>query len=265
MAKKEKKKYKLGVVLSGGGTRGFGHLGVLKAIEEAGLKPDIISGVSAGSIVGAMYADGQSPDKILKALTSQKLLKYLDFSIPKTGLVKMTGFERTLKKNLNAQKFEELQIPLKVFAVNMNTAEYKCFDSGLILPAIKASSSIPVLFPPVEIDKELYCDGGVINNFPVEALTDQCQRIIGVSVNPLGKRRDLDNLKKIAERTFQLTIRSHTLERKHQCDIFIEPEGIDDFGLLELSKGQQVFDLGYETAKKVFDETDWIREMAAQG
>ncbi len=169
----------------------------------------------------------------------------------------MTGFEKTLKKLLKAENFEDLSIPLNVFAVNMNTAEYTCFNSGSLAIAVKASSSIPIIFQPVEINNELYTDGGLINNFPVEVLEGKCERIIGVSVNPLGIKRNLDNLRIIAERTFQLNIRSHTLDRKHKCDLFIEPEGLDDYGLLELSGANEIFDLGYKTAKKLIKEKGW--------
>lgn len=249
--------YEYGLVLSGGGTRGFAHLGVLKAMDEENIKPGIISGVSAGSIAGALYADGMTPEEILEALTSQKIFQYLDFTIPKTGLVKMTGFEKLLNKYLKAKNFEDLNIPLKVFAVNINTAEYKCFDSGPLAQAIKASSSIPVLFPPVQIGDDYYCDGGVVNNFPVEPLIDTCDYIIGVNVNPLGNRGKLDNLKKIAERTFQLTIRTHTLQRKKFCHLYIEPESIGDYGVLDLSGGKDIFEKGYIAAKKALAETDW--------
>jgi NTE family protein len=257
----KKEKYHTGLVLSGGGTRGFAHLGVLKALEEHGIKPDIISGVSAGSIAGALYADGKSPEEVLNVLTSHKLLDYLEFTIPKTGLIKMSGFEKTLNKHLDAKNFEDLKIPLKVFAVNINTAEYVCFDEGPLSPAIKASSSIPIIFPPVKIGDYFYCDGGTINNFPIEPLLDTCERIIGVSVNPLGTQTKLGNLKQIAERTFQLAIRSHTLERKKRCDLYIEPEGLDDYGLLELSKAKEVFDLGYKAAIKALEEKGWSKDQ----
>lgn len=256
-SRKKDEKYDTGVVLSGGGTRGFAHLGVLKAMEESGIKADIISAVSAGSVVGALYADGKSPEEILEALTSKKLFSYLEITIPKMGLVKMSGFEKTLKSLLKAEKFEDLNIPLNVFAVNMNTAEYTCFNSGPLAIAVKASSSIPIIFPPVEINNELFTDGGLINNFPVEALEGKCKRIIGVSVNPLGIKKNLDNLKIIAERTFQVNIRSHTLDRKDKCDLFIEPEGLDHYGLLDLSGAKDIFKLGYNTAKKLIKEKGW--------
>ncbi len=256
--------YKTGVVLSGGGTRGLAHLGVLKALEEANLKPDIICGVSAGAAAGALYADGNSPDEVLEMLTSKKILKYIDLAIPRTGLIKMNGFEKTLKEHLRSRNYEDLKIHLKVFAVNINTAEYHCFDKGPLAVTIKASASIPILFPPVEIDNEFYCDAGVINNFPVEPLVGNCERIIGVNVNPLGTRRDINTLKKMAERTFQLNIRSHTLERRKLCDLFIEPDGIGNYGLLDMSSGKEVFKLGYEAAKKAFEEKGWGKQGDTQ-
>src|SRR5690606_16592247 len=143
MGTESSNKYKIGLVLSGGGTRGFAHLGALKALKEHNIKPDIIAGVSAGSIVGALYADGEDAEKALKALTSKKLFGFLEFMIPRNGLVKMSGFQKTLRKHLSSEKFEDLKIPLIIFAVNVNKAELERFDKGDLVSAITASSSIP--------------------------------------------------------------------------------------------------------------------------
>ena len=248
-----KKNYKTGLVLSGGGTRGFAHLGVIKALEEKGLKPDIISGVSAGSIAGALYADGNDPEEIYKQLASHRLLDYLDITIPQKGMVGMSGFEKTLDKLLSAKTFEELSIPLIVFAVNMNTAEYIRFDKGDLISAVKASSSIPVIFPPVKIDDYYYLDGGIINNFPVEALRDCCETIIGVNVNPIGIVTRLGNLKQIAERTFHITLRYQASNKEDMCDIYIEPAKLDQYGLLDVSKAKDIFQIGYDEAIKVLE------------
>jgi len=245
------KKYKYGLVLSGGGTRGFAHLGAIKALEENGIKPDIISGVSAGSIVGALYADGQDADKALKALISKNLLGFLRLMFPKAGLIKMTGFERTLRKTLQAKRFEDLNIPLIVHAVNINKVEYTRFDKGDLIQAIKASSSIPVIFPPVKIDGYQYLDGGIVNNFPVEPLVDVCDTIIGINVNPLGEEFNINNLKTIAIRSFHLSMRNHADSRKDKCDIYIEPEGLQKFGFLDLSSAEKIFEIGYKKTLEV--------------
>lgn len=243
-----KKKYKYGLVLSGGGTRGFAHLGALKAMEENGIKPDIISGVSAGAIVGALYADGKDAEKAFNAIVSKNLFKFVRLIIPKMGLVKMSGFERTLNKSLHAKRFEDLQIPLIVHAVNINTVEHTQFQEGNLIEAVKASSSIPVLFPPVNINGYQYLDGGIVNNFPVEPLVDNCEKIIGINVNPLGREDNIDSLKKIAIRSFHLTMRNHARSRKDKCDLYIEPEEVQHYGVMDLSSARAVFDLGYKKA-----------------
>lgn len=249
-----KKKYKYGLVLSGGGTRGFAHLGAIKALKEEGIQPDIISGVSAGSIVGALYADQQDAEEALKALISKNLAGLLKLIIPRDGLLKMTGFERTLRKTLNAKTFEDLQIPLIIHAVNINTTEYTRFDKGDLIQAIKASSSIPIVFPPVVIDGEQFLDGGLLNNFPVEPLKDICDTIIGINVNPLGEEKNVRGLKKIAIRSFHLTMRNHAESRKDLCDIYIEPEELQYFGILDLSSARKVFDIGYKKTKEVLNK-----------
>ena len=251
--KKNKKKYQYGLALSGGGTRGFAHLGVLKALEEHDIRPDIISGVSAGAIVGVLYADGNKPEDILEFLAQNKLFHFLRFSIPRQGLVQMSGFERTLKEMLKTKNIEDLGIPVRIFAVNVNTAEYTCFEKGDIVSVVKASSSMPIVFPPVEIDGDCYLDGGIINNFPAEPMVDDCETLIGVNVNPLNETRELGNLLKIAERTFHISIRSHTRGQKEKCHIFIEPPGLDKHSLLDTSKAKEVFDLGYKETKKVLE------------
>ena len=254
MGTESSNKYKIGLALSGGGTRGFAHLGALKALKEHNIKPDIIAGVSAGSIVGALYADGEDAEKALKALTSKKLFGFLEFMIPRNGLVKMSGFQKTLRKHLSSEKFEDLKIPLIIFAVNVNKAELERFDKGDLVSAITASSSIPVVFPPVEINGAYYLDGGIINNFPVDLLRDDCETLIGINVNPIGEFKKIHSLKAIAERAFHISMRNQEAEKEKLCDIYIEPDGVDQYGLLDISKAAEIFELGYKKASEVLEK-----------
>lgn len=249
-----KKKYSVGLVLSGGGTRGFAHLGVYKALKENGIEPNIIAGVSAGSIAGAFIADGQDPDETLQVLANHKLLDYLEFAIPKKSLVSMGGFEKTLKAHLRAKTFEDLKIPLLVFAVNMNKAELTRFDSGDLVTAVKASSSIPMVFPPVKIGDHEYLDGGIISNFPTEVLVGKCRTLIGVNVNPIGQVKQLGNLRRIAERTFHISVRYQAMHKEKDCDVYIEPAGLDQYGLLDVSRAGEIFSLGYRETLKALGE-----------
>ncbi|MDZ7741402.1 MAG: patatin-like phospholipase family protein [Bacteroidota bacterium] len=239
------KKKKVGIVLSGGAVRCFAHLGVLKALNENNIYPDYISGVSAGSIVGAFYAAGHSPDEILDYFLNKKLMNFIQISFAK-GLANMDKLSKKLDELLKVKKFEDLDIPLVIAATNLNDARIEYFDKGSLVDKIVASSSIPVLFKPQKIKGVNYVDGGVMNNMPVEPLLDKCESIIGVNVNPIGHRDDFEDLSDIAERTFHLVVSANFINKKEKFDMFIEPDKLESFGLFNLKQGKEIFETGYD-------------------
>jgi len=250
---KRNKKYKTGLVLSGGGARGFAHVGALQALNEAGIFPDVISGVSAGAIAGALYADGHTPEEILHLFSETKIYKYLEIIIPKRGLLKMTGLSKIISHNLKAKTFEDLAIPLFVAATDLNNGKCVYFDKGDLLKPVLASATVPVLFCPVRIGNKIFVDGGVLNNFPVEPLVNKCENIIGIHVNPFGYFEEFNSILSIAERSFHLSFSTHLI-KKTKCDIFIEPEGLDKFRLLDISKIREIYKLGYKETKRILAE-----------
>lgn len=251
MANKIEKKYRIGLVLSGGGARGFAHAGVIKALNETGIFPDVISGTSAGAIAGVLVADGNTPDTIMKMFSETKFLKYLEFSYPKQNLLKMTKLIRILSENLQAKKFEDLKIPLFVAATNLNTGICEYFSKGELLKPVIASGTVPVLFPPMMISGSTFVDGGVLNNFPVEPIEKICEMIIGINVNPTGYQDEFKNLMSIAERSFHLCFATTLPGKIKKCQLFIEPPGLEKYKLLDISKNKEIFKLGYDFAKKV--------------
>jgi NTE family protein len=254
MTSKIKKKYKVGLVLSGGGARGFAHVGVLKALNEAGIYPDVISGVSAGAIVGVLYADGRKPDEIMKIFRQTTLFKYLEFSIPRQSLMKMTRLTRVLSDNLSAKSFNELKIPLYINATNLTDGRCEYFNSGELLKTVIASATVPVLFNPVMISGKTYVDGGVLNNFPIEPLLKKCNLLIGVNVNPTGYQDEFKSLMSIAERSFHLCFATTLPGKIKKCDIFIEPKGLEKYKLLDVTRNMEMFDLGHYSARKVIEQ-----------
>ena len=250
------RRYKTGLILSGGGARGFAHAGILKALNESGIYPDVISGVSAGAIVGALYADGHTPDQIYEIFSSEKsFFKYVKPRIPGSGFFRTVGLQENLAKNLNAETFKELKIPLYVAATNIHKGEISYFNSGTILDKVLASAAIPVLFEPVDIDGDLYVDGGVLDNFPVTPIARDCRELIGISLNPISREEDFDNLVKIAERTFRLSVSSNISPKIGLCDRIFEPEALGSYKLLDASKGADIFKLGYEFAREYLEKT----------
>jgi NTE family protein len=262
MQTKQNKKYKIGLVLSGGGVRGFAHIGALKALNEAGIYPDVISGVSSGAIAGAFYADGHKPEKIIQMFQETKFSKYLEMIFHKKGLLKMTGLTKIISQNLKARTFNELKIPLFVAATDLNNGKCIFFNKGELLTPLIASATVPVLFPPVKIDNKTFVDGGVLNNFPTEPLENKCKFLIGIHVNPFAYIENFGSMISIAERSFHLSIAAHFTKKIKKCSIFIEPPELKKYKLLEISKINDIYEFGYkETLKILAENKEKISEL----
>ncbi len=248
------KPYKIGIALSGGGIKGMCHAGVLKALEEEGIKPDIISGVSAGAIVGALYADGYSPDEIADIFEHVEFRKMTKLQVPDGGFFRTERFEKYLGSKLRAKTFEDLKIPLRIVATNLDKGESTVFSSGKLLPVIMASSTIPILFSPRKINGENYVDGGVLKNFPVSIIRDECENLIGINASPLVADEYKKSILNIAMRTYHFMFKANSLADKELCDFLIEPIDVENYDTFETGKSREIFDLGYETARKMIDE-----------
>lgn len=249
-----RKKYKLGLALSGGGARGFAHFGVIKAMYEYGIRPDIISGTSAGALAGAMIATGKAPEECLEFFHHTKVLNFARFTMSKMGLMNMCGMEERLQKFLNVRTFDELSIPLVVTASDIGNSVSVHFDSGELLPRVLASCSIPVIFIPKEIDGILYVDGGLFMNLPVRPIRDLCEKVIAVEINSIDSRQKVSNMIHMAERSFHLGLAANTRIDKKLADVFIAPENMIQYSMFDLTHVQEIFDLGYNTAKEVLKD-----------
>lgn len=241
---------KTGLVLSGGGARGIAHIGVIKAIEELQIKIDAISGVSAGAIFGALYASGLTVDEMFAVAQHADLFDLMDFRFGKPGLFKADAIRKTVEKNLKAKTFSELKIPLTVAATDFGNAQIAYFTSGSLVDAVVASSTIPVIFQPEIINGNMYVDGGLLNNFPVEPLLNSCDVIIGVHVNPLNTQLKDFNLRSAIERSFHMSI-AHTIKEKSmRCTVFIEPYELHRFHVFDIKHANEIFEIGYDSGMK---------------
>jgi NTE family protein len=243
-------KYRTGLVLSGGGARGFAHLGVLQALNESDIFPDIISGTSAGCLAGALYCDGHSPREILKIMKPQSRLDLMRPVIPRDGLLDISGIAKLLEANLKARKFEDLKIPLIACATDLNNARPVYFSKGELITSLIASSSIPLLFKPVIINKIYYVDGGVLDNFPVKPLENKCKMLIGSFVNPVGYEATTSGLITIAVRIFMLDQAKEVEEKGDKFDILIAPTELTKYSILGVEKADELYELGYKKTKE---------------
>jgi NTE family protein len=236
---------KIGITLSGGGARGMVHLGVLKALDESKIPIDMISGTSAGAVVGAFYAYGYKPDEILDIALKTKIWKLVKPVVGHPGLFSLKMLRPLLETYL-PQNFEQLKIPLFVAATNLNQGTTVFFKEGELAAPVIASCTIPVLFTPVKMNTERFVDGGVINNMPVEPIRPLCDFVIGAHCNPVLPGVPLEGMRRIVERTFMLTIAQNAKARFSMCDFLIEPPKSGLYKVYGFNKAEQLFDIGYE-------------------
>lgn len=250
------KKFKTGLVLSGGGARGFAHLGLIQALSDAGIFPDIISGTSAGALVGVLYADGYSPKEILNLMNSGSRLDFMRPAMPREGLLQISGISKILKTHLRAKTFADLKIPLFVTATDLNNGKAVYFSEGELIDPVIASASIPVLFQPVKINDISYVDGGVLDNLPVYPIENKCRVLIGSFVNPVGYVEKISGLINIAERTFMLSMSKEIIEKVKKFDLFVAPLELRNYKILDPEKAGELFEVGYKATKEKLKDFD---------
>ena len=253
--RKENGKYHLGVALSGGGTRGFAHPGALKAIEDFGLRPDIISGTSAGALAAVLYADGYSPEEIVRLFIGKEFREFVDIQVPIVAIFGTSGFRRFLKKHIRAKNFEDLQLPVKVVTTNLDEGKSVVFDQGPIIDVLIASCSIPIVFNPVVINGANYVDGGIFKNFPVSTIRSSCNKIIGVNVSPLVSKKYNKTIMHIAERSYHYMSRTNTLLDRTLCDVLVEINDLAHFKTFDMVNSEKVFKMGYESSRQAIQES----------
>ncbi len=289
-----KKDVKVGLVLSGGGAKGFAHIGVLKVLEEAGVRVDYIGGTSMGAIVGSLYASGYTAkelDSLMKTFDFQVLLqdeiprkakpfyekqsgeKYaLSFPLQKGKI----GIPKAISKGQNIlnlttdllqhvdtiKDFSKLPIPFLCIATNIETGEQELLDSGFLPKAVQASGAFPTLLEPVEIDGKSLVDGGVVNNFPVfEVKKMGADIIIGVDLkNDFVKDEELNSAVKIINQIINFQMYKDHDKRIEMTDLYLHPN-MNAYEVTSFDKLEEILKVGEDIARLNFDK---FKEIANQ-
>lgn len=251
--------YNIGFVLSGGGARGFAHLGFLQALNEEGIYPDVITGTSAGALAGVLYADGYTPREILAMMNTGSRLDFLRPALPTESLLQISGLLKILKMNLRAKTFSELKIPLYVTATDINNAKVVYFTEGELIDIVIASSSIPVVFPPVKIGQYNFVDGGILDNLPIRPIEHICSVKIGSFVNQVGYVEKISGLISLAERTFMVGMSKELFEKSKKFDLFVAPEELRNYKVTDIQKAREMFDIGYKCTKTKLKSFDVVK------
>lgn len=255
------KKYELGVVFSGGGAKGAAHCGALQAMKEYGIKPDVLAGTSAGSLVSTFYSCGFTPKQMIELTMDMNFFKdVVAPTIPKGGICDSTPLLNFLKENLPYKTFEELPIPVYVVASDMDHGKAKVFCKGELAPRLVASCSIPVVFKPIVINGVHYIDGGVFQNLPVPTIRNMCKKVIAFSVRKVEPEKYKDNLLYTATRAYSMMFMSNIMADAPLADHYIELD-TTGYGVYEIEKLPKLFKAGYRDACKAFEEMGYERVL----
>ena len=225
----------------------------MQALLEHDIKPDILSGVSAGALAGVFYADGNEPHKVLDYFSGHKFQDLTKLVIPKVGLFELGEFIDFLRSNLKAKNLEELKLPLIITATDLDHGRLVHFHKGNIAERVAASCCMPVLFAPVKIEGTHYVDGGLLMNLPVTTIRRICEKVVAVNVSPLMATKYKMNIVSIALRSYNFMFRSNSFAEREKADLLVEPYNLDGYSNTELEKAEEIFMQGYNTANEVLE------------
>ena len=219
---------KVGLALGAGSAKGFAHIGVLQALDEAGIAVDMISGSSMGAIIGGIYSVGTDLDLLEKFIKSIKLYEYLDVKMPLTGgLLKGERLEELIRVFTHDKTFAETKIPFCCVVVDAEAGKLDVLEEGPLHESIRASMSMPGFFEPAQLDGKTYIDGGVLERVPCKTLRDHgMDVVIGVDVGYHGDRKDVSDFGaySMLNHTISLMQWELTKYRREEADIMLVPE-----------------------------------------
>jgi NTE family protein len=246
-----KKKYPIGIALSGGGFCCAAQIGVLKCLREAGVVPDIISGTSGGAIVGALYAKGLNCDEIIQVFKSVNLFSIPHYTFKKPGIFDIETYH-ILEKYLTEDNFSSLNIPLTISATNLERGKTVYFNKGELIKPLLASAAFPGIFAPVKINNQLFADGGILENLPTKPIRDQCDVLIGIDVNPIPSISDqgLSTTTQVFDRVVRLSLRHQQSFKQDSCDILISPNEIARYHIMAKDEIEELMKIGYQEGKR---------------
>lgn len=245
----------IGLVLSGGGVRGMAHIGLIQAMEEHNISADTISGSSVGALVGALYANGNSVQDMLSFFKETPLFRYNFLTILKPGFINTDRYVKIFKGYFPEDTFESLERKLFVVTTNLQKGEQRYFSEGELIRPLLASAALPPVFSPVEMEDQLFADGGIMNNFPLEPVQEKVDFIIGSNVSMVSElsKNALKNSLQITGRVTSLMIYAINRQKLESCDLLMGFKALEKIGVLDRKGIEKAYLLGYEHANRVLD------------
>jgi NTE family protein len=228
---------KVGLVLGGGAARGFAHIGVIQVLEEAGVRPSLVVGTSAGSLVAAFYASGKTGAQLQQIAESMEEATFADWTLPifSRGMLRGEALARYVSTQVNGRLIENMPLPLGIVATDLNSGQGVLFRRGDTAMAVRASSAVPALFQPVKISGREYVDGGLVSPVPVRYARQMgAELIIAVDISSAPESNAASDTLEILLQTFSIMSKSINSFELREADVVVRPSlvgvGSSDFG-----------------------------------
>ncbi len=245
---------RIGLALGGGAARGFAHIGVLQVLEEQGIKPDVIVGTSAGSIVAALYASGKSPAEMVTLATNLDESTLKDWVFPGRSLMKGEALASFVREATGGRPIEAMRLPLGIVAADLQSGQSILFRRGDPGTAVRASSSVPGVFSPVKIGDREYIDGGAVSPIPVRYARQMgADVVIAVDISAIPEGQPVKGMIDILLQTFNIMGHSISQFELKDADVVMRPK-LEGIGSADFSNRRLSILAGREAALMVMPQ-----------
>ena len=239
---------RIGLALGGGAARGFAHIGVIQVLEEAGIRPDLVVGTSAGSLVAALYAAGRSGTELARVALAMDESAITDWAFPGRGLIRGEALARYVREQTGGRTIEQLPLPLGIVATDLDNGSGTLFQRGDVGVAVRASSAVPAVFQPVKIGNREYVDGGLVSPVPVRYARQMgAELVIAVDISSPPDGNTTSDPFKMLLQTFAIMGRSINQWELKDADIVLRPRLVG-VSSADFTARRQAIEAGREAA-----------------
>lgn len=254
-------KQRLGLALSGGGTRGYAHIGVLQALEDNGIRPDFLSGTSIGAFAAALYAFGVPVKDLREIARDMAPVHVSKLKLSRLALFSNEELGRLIQSKIGKARIEDSPIPLAIVTVDIGNGEKVVLRQGEVAPAVMASNAVPGIYRPITIDGRLLVDGGIAEDVPISPLRPMgADIVVAVSLSAERKYVKPDNIIDVILNAFDVAIDEGTKVQVRAADVLIEPR-LSDFPRMDVSRTDELVAEGYRSAKAAVEKIRYLLEQ----
>jgi NTE family protein len=247
---------RIGLALGGGAARGFAHIGVIQVLEEAGIRPALVAGTSAGSLVAALYASGKSGAQLQQGAETMDEATFADWTLPifNRGILRGDALARFVRTQVGGRLIEDMSMPLGILATDLNSGQGVLFQRGDTATAVRASSAVPAIFQPVRIAGHDYVDGGLVSPVPVRYARQMgAELVIAVDISSPPETNPADDALEILLQTFTIMGKSIVNLELPQAEIVVRP-ALNGVGSADFSPRRKAIQAGRAAMQKVLPQ-----------